>query len=122
MIFTWRHISDSNYRIDPSISNLIDIFVLNQNYDRTYRQWILNDRNPVTQPTPPTEIELERQFSNIKTKKAVSDTIIYRPAEYKIIFGELADTELQGKFRVVKIPGHNIHGQRNQNTNREFDQ
>ncbi len=38
----------------------------------------------------------------------MSDSIVYRPAEYKIIFGPLADIELQGKFRVIKVSGVTI--------------
>lgn len=105
MTFVWRRISASNYRIDPSLSNIIDVFVLNQNYDNKYKKWIADDRRESTQPAVPTEIELEKQFSSITSKKAVSDSIIYRAAEYKIIFGELAEIELQGKFKVVKVTG-----------------
>lgn len=103
--FRWRRISSSNYRIDPSISNVVDIFVLNQNYDTNYRKWISDDRLASTKPQPPSEADLEKQFAALDTKKAIGDSIVYRPAEYKIIFGELADIELQGKFNVIKVTG-----------------
>ena len=103
--FVWKRISTSNYRIDPSLSNIIDVFVLNQNYDTKYREWIGGSRLESNKPEPPTEIELEKQFSLLESKKAVSDSIVYRAAEYKILFGELADIELQGKFKVVKVSG-----------------
>lgn len=105
LAFTWRRISASKYRIDPSLSNIIDIFVLNQNYDTKYREWIADSRLASTQPDAPTEIALEQQFESIEGKKAVSDSIVYRPAEYKILFGELADIELQGRFKIVKVSG-----------------
>lgn len=103
--FVWRRISTSEYRIDPSLSNIIDIYVLNQNYDTKYREWITDSRLESTQPQPPTEVELEQQFASIDTKKAISDSIVYRAAEYKILFGELADIELQGSFKIVKVSG-----------------
>jgi len=103
--FVWRRISTANYRIDPSLSNIIDIVVLNQNYDTKYREWIAGTRNLATKPSPPTEVELGQQFASIETKKAISDSVVYRPAEYKILFGELADIEVQGRFKIVKVTG-----------------
>ena len=79
--------------------------MLNQNYDTKYRKWIADDRRETTKPEPPTEIELETQFESINDKKSVSDSIVYRAAEYKELFGELADVELQGRFRIVKVAG-----------------
>jgi len=103
--FVWRRISTSSYRIDPSLSNIIDIVVLNQNYDTKYREWIADSRNVSTRPAPPTEVELARQFTSIESKKAISDSVVYRPAEYKVLFGELADIEVQGRFKIVKVTG-----------------
>jgi hypothetical protein len=105
LTFVWKRISTSDYRIDPSLSNIIDIFVLNQNYDTKYREWIADSRLASTQPLPPTSIELETQFEDIANKKAISDSIVYRPAFYKVLFGELADVELQGRFQIVKVTG-----------------
>lgn len=105
LVFTWRRISTSGYRIDPSLSNIIDMFVLNQNYDTDYRKWIIDSRIPASMPKPPSEIELARQFSSIESKKAISDSVIYKAAEYRVLFGELADVELQGRFKIVKVTG-----------------
>jgi hypothetical protein len=103
--FMWRRVSTSSFRIDPSLSNIIDVFVLNQNYDTKYREWIADNRQLTSQPSPPTEGELETQFASIESKKAISDSIVYRAAEYKVLFGELADVELQGRFKIVKVSG-----------------
>ena len=105
LTFVWRRVSSSNYRIDPSLSNIIDVFVLNQNYDTKYKEWVTDGRSVSIRPEPPTEIQLKRQFASIATKKAISDSIVYRAAEYKVIFGELADVELQGRFKIVKVAG-----------------
>ena len=37
LVFQWKRIADSEQRIDPSISNIIDTFVLTNTYDLTYR-------------------------------------------------------------------------------------
>jgi hypothetical protein len=105
LVFTWRRISTSGYRIDPSLSNIIDIFVLNQNYDTAYKEWIIDSRVPAFMPKAPSEIDLERQFSSIEDKKAISNSIVYKAAEYRVLFGELADVELQGRFNIVKVTG-----------------
>jgi hypothetical protein len=105
LVFVWKRISTSNYRIDPSLSNIIDVFVLNQNYDTKYREWIADNRLVATKPEPPTEIALEKQFTSLESKKAISDSVVYRAAEYKILFGELADVELKGRFKIVKVTG-----------------
>jgi hypothetical protein len=110
LAFTWRRISASNYRIDPSLSNIIDVFVLNQNYDNKYREWIADSRLPATKPSLPTEVALTEQFASIESKKAISDSIVYRAAEYKVLFGELADIELQGRFKIVKVSGTTLTG------------
>lgn len=105
LTFKWRRVADTSYRVDPSISNINDIFVLDQNYDTKYREWISGNRLASTMPEPPTEIALREQFASIESKKAISDSIVYRPANYKILFGELADIELQGRFDVIKVAG-----------------
>ena len=105
LTFTWKRISESTYRIDPSISNIHDIFVLTQTYDTEFRNWLTTDRNLINRPNTPSEIELERQFRDITQKKALSDTIIYRAGSYRILFGEMADIDMQGVFKVVPVIG-----------------
>jgi len=106
--FQWTKISDMNKRIDPSISNIIDTFVLTSNYDNAYRRWLSTDKNMFTKPNPPTNSELSLQFSGLDTKKSISDTVIYRSVKYRTIFGKTADIGLQGNFRVVKSAGTSL--------------
>lgn len=107
--FQWNRIADTNQRIDPSISNVIDTFVLTQSYDRIFRSWLLTDRRETTKPESPTADELSLQFSEIDKKKSISDTVIYRSAKYKILFGDMADSVYRAKFRVVKSPGTTLN-------------
>ena len=51
------------------------------------------------------EQAIDWAVASIDNKKAISDSIVYRAAEYKVIFGELADVELQGRFKIVKVVG-----------------
>ena len=105
LVFQWKRIADSEQRIDPSISNIIDTFVLTNTYDLTYRNWLSNDRTDDGLPKPPTSDELKTQFASIENKKSISDSLIYRSAKYKPLFGDTADTNLQATFRVVKAGG-----------------
>lgn len=103
--FNWIKTADTNVRIDPSKTNIIDTFVITSGYDNIFRNWLAYDRKIQTKPLPPTSSELAQQFSNISNKKSISDTVIYRSGKYKIIFGNMADIEYQATFRVVKSTG-----------------
>ena len=50
----------------------------------------------------PTSEQLELSYSSLDNYKAVSDTIIYNPAQFKPLFGAKADPKLQAQFKVVK--------------------
>ena len=104
--FEWRHIAADNEIVDPSFTNIIDVYVLSRVYDTEYRNWLKTDRGP--EPKEPTTYELSRQFSNINSKKAISDTVIYKPVKYKPLFGPKADSALRAKFNVIKIPGSTV--------------
>ena len=105
--FNWKHYVEDNNKLDPSPSNIIDLFVLTSNYDNLYRLWLKNDGKDYTKPLPPTSIELSNLLNKLEQVKSTSDVIIYKSAEYKPLFGNLAEPELQANIKVVKIPGVN---------------
>ena len=97
------HVADSNTRIDPALSNIIDTYVLTRNYDTQYRLW-LNGELP-TQPLPPSSDALFRSYgADINAIKSISDEIIYHPVKYKVLFGSKAMSDLQVTFKIVKNP------------------
>jgi hypothetical protein len=99
--FQYTHSADYNSRIDPGASNIIDVFVLTKNYDILYRQWVSGA--PITQPLPPSSDELFNLLSpNLNLIKSISDEIVYHPVSYKLLFGSLANSEVQAIFNVVK--------------------
>jgi hypothetical protein len=99
--FHYMHVADSNYRIDPSVSNIIDTYILTKNYDTEYKKY-LNGTLP-TIPLPPSTDELFRNYSQkINAIKSISDEVIYHPVKYKALFGNKADPNLQVTFKVVK--------------------
>jgi len=103
--FEWTHVPADNEVVDPSFTNLIDVFVLTRYYDTAYRNWLKDTREDLVKPVPPTIDELKQSFSQQTGKKAMSDSIIYRPVNYKVLFGAKADASLQAKFRIIKVPG-----------------
>ncbi len=98
----FKRTADINQVIDPSTTNIIDTYVLLESYDDAYRTWALYDGRVQTIPNPPTVGELSGMFESLVSKKSISDQVIYRPVKYKILFGDLASSEVQARFLVTK--------------------
>tara|TARA_R100000084_G_scaffold76994_1_gene34932 strand:+ start:2011 stop:5583 length:3573 start_codon:yes stop_codon:yes gene_type:complete len=107
--FRYQHVATTDKRIDPASTNIVDLFVLTQNYHLDFVNWI-NSVNATesSRPLQPSIDDLRRQFSSLESKKSASDTIIYRPVKYKVLFGDFADAALKATFRVVKVPGTTV--------------
>lgn len=108
LYFQYKHNSPNYRRIDPSPNNIIDLYILTKQYSADYTAWIQDTSGSIVEPTPPTTVELELEFSNLDSYKSISDTIIYNSAKFKPIFGNKADANLQATFKVVKNPNINI--------------
>lgn len=111
LMFQWKHYVEREDRIDPAISNIIDMFVLSRTYDAEMRTWIKTadaSISVLTKPKPPTTDSLRLAFSDLDEFKMMSDQIIWRPAEYKILFGATANEKLKAAFKVVKMDGSSI--------------
>jgi len=108
LYYQYRHNSPDTNRIDPSISNIIDLYVLTASYNTSYRQWIQDTSGQVAKPVAPTNTELSLDFSELENLKTISDTIVYNSAIFKPIFGTKAEAILQATFKVVKNPSLNI--------------
>jgi len=102
--FQYRHNSPSNRRIDPSSSNINDLYLLTSAYWSDYKNWIQDTSNKVTRPRAPTTQELSSSFDSLNDQRSISDTIIFNSAIFKPIFGKKADSSLQAIFKVVKNP------------------
>lgn len=100
-IVRWQHAAPSGVRIDPSISNIIDMTVLTQSYNDAVNKWKSTQAGEF--PREPTTDQLNLEFSDINTYKAASDTMIFRSSKFKLLFGNAADPTYQAKFRVVKL-------------------
>ena len=108
LMYQYRHNSPNTNRIDPSISNIIDIYVLTKDYDVSYRQWLQDTSNAVVEPGAPTNTELALLYSELENLKSISDTIVFNSANFKPVFGSKSESSLQSIFKVVKNPNLNI--------------
>lgn len=103
--FMWVHYAPDAYRIDPSVSNVIDIYILTSTYDDAFRTALDNNTPTDELPDAPTSESLRIDFADFDDFKAMSDGMIYHSARYKILFGEQALPELQATFKVVQSEG-----------------
>ena len=105
IFFQWKHYAPTDQRVDPSVTNLIDIFILTKTYYDKVLSWKANNKTIEEFPAPPTNTELSISFNNLNNYKSISDQIIYRPVKFKLLFGAGAPAELQASFKVIKTLG-----------------
>ena len=99
--FQYIHNADYESRIDPGLTNLVDVFILTKDYDKTFREWL--DGTRTVEPLPPSSDFLYNLLSTDLNKiKSVSDEIIYHPVKYKVLFGDKATADVQATFKIVK--------------------
>jgi hypothetical protein len=106
--FQYLHNASVDRRIDPSTSNIIDIYLLIRNYDESYRIYLAGGTD--IEPVAPTSEALRTTFGTaLSSIKSISDDIIYHPVKYKILFGAKAEPQLQAVFKVVKNQNRSIN-------------
>jgi hypothetical protein len=99
--FHYLHNSGETRRIDPSKSNIIDIYMLTADYDAEFRNWLLTGSG--TPPKPMSSQALENSYDSVLDPiKAISDEIVFQPVKYKVLFGASADINLRARFKAVK--------------------
>lgn len=99
--FQYIHNADYEARIDPGVTNIVDIYLLTKQYDIVFRQWV--NGNLSQQPLPPSTDFLYNLLSpDLNRIKSLSDEIIYHPVKYKILFGAKASTDVQAVFKITK--------------------
>ena len=104
--FQYKHHAGQETRIDPSVSNIVDVYMLERTYDNLYRIWL---QDGGVKPTPSTSDQMRINYSGVLNPlKSLSDQVIYHPVKYKILFGNNAEEQLQATFKVVKNPNTNV--------------
>lgn len=106
--FQYIHNASVDRRIDPSTSNIIDIYLLIRSYDESYRIYLAGGTD--IEPVAPTSDSLRTAFgSALSAIKSISDDIVYHPVKYKVLFGAKAESKLQAVFKIVKNKNRSIN-------------
>ena len=100
--FAWFHFTPNYHLIDPSSTNIIDMFIITNGYFSSLQSW-LNGTTTVA-PSLPTPFELKNDYGYLLNNKMISDTVILHPGKFKLLFGSKADQQLQATFAVVVNP------------------
>jgi len=100
----YNHVPLRDNRVNAATTNIVDMFVLTSTYNSNYRNWIL--ANQLGQmPLPLTSSELENMMTAILPYKSVSDTVVFHPVKYKVVFGAGASLNDQCTIRITKSDG-----------------
>ena len=105
--FQYVHNSGEDRRIDPSKTNIIDVYLLTKTYDTEYRLWLASSTG--LEPLPQTPQSLEENYaSSLEPIKSISDELIFHPAKYRVLFGAKAAPQLQAVFKAVRNPARSV--------------
>lgn len=102
LAFKWEHNTSIDQTLNPSLTNIIDSYVLTKTYNDEYVAWKKKNDSSIVTPLPPTSEELRDNFSGLAEYKMITDEVIFHPVKFKPLFGTLADPEFQAQFKVVK--------------------
>jgi hypothetical protein len=104
--FLWLHRTPRYHLIDPSPSNIIDIFIIQRGYYNSLRNW-LSGRDS-EKPDMPTSYQLRADYNRLLNNKMISDTIILHPGKIKLIFGDKANDDLKAFIKVIRSANRNL--------------
>lgn len=100
--FAWLHRSPFYHLVDPSPTNINDMFIITKGYYTSLKRWLENPQS--TQPTAPTPLDLRTSYNYLLDNRMISDTVVLHPGNIKLLFGPKAAPQLQATFKVVRSP------------------
>jgi hypothetical protein len=102
LYFQYRHNSPLTSRIDPGTTNIIDVYVVTNEYYVAYQNYIRDVTGTVAEPLPPTIDDLTTTYGGLQDYKMISDSMILNSVEFKPLFGSKASEELRATIKVIK--------------------
>jgi hypothetical protein len=102
LFFQYRHNSPLSNRIDPGTSNIIDVYVVTNEYYTSYQNYIRDTTGTVAEPTPPTIDYLTTTYGGLQDYKMISDTVILNSVEFQPLFGAKAPEQLRATIKVIR--------------------
>jgi hypothetical protein len=105
--YQYRHNSNNTTRIDPTTTNIIDLYLVTQAYYTEYTNWIQDSTGTIVKPNVPTINELQQAYGNLDEYKMLTDSVIPNSVRFVPLFGTKAPTQLQGTVKVIKSQSTN---------------
>lgn len=98
--FAWMHTTPRFHLVDPTASNIMDMFIINRGYYAATIRWLENKTSvPAVAPTP---LDLRTSYAHLLDNAMISDTVILHPGIFKVLFGPRATPELRTVFKVIR--------------------
>jgi hypothetical protein len=104
IIFQYRHNSNNTTRIDPGTTNIIDLYVVTQQYYTEYTNWINDTTGVLPEPLVPTINQLTQAYGDVDQYKMLSDSVVLNSVQFKPLFGQKASPALRGTIKIIKSP------------------
>ena len=107
LAYQYRHNSNNTTRIDPTTTNIIDLYLVTQAYYTEYTNWIQDSTGTIAKPNVPTINELQQAYNNLDEYKMLTDSVVPNSVRFLPLFGTKAPTQLQGTVKVIKSQSTN---------------
>ena len=102
LYFQYRHNSPLTNRIDPGSTNIIDLYIVTNEYYTAYENWLKDVTGTVSEPAPPTIDELNTAYAGLNSYKMISDNLILNSVDFQPLFGRKADPALRATIKVIQ--------------------
>jgi hypothetical protein len=98
--FNWMHFSPRYELVDPSPTNIIDMFIITRGYFVSFKRWL---EDPLAlPPDEPTPLSLRNDYGKLLNNKMFSDAVVLHPGKIKLVFGPKSAAALQARFKVIR--------------------
>ena len=102
LYFQYRHNSPLTSRIDPGSTNIIDVYLVTNDYYTAYQNWLKDSTGTVQKPLPPTIDDLSTAYAGLQDYKMISDNMILNSVSFQPLFGQKADSALRATIKVIQ--------------------
>ena len=104
IIFQYRHNSNNTTRVDPATTNIIDLYLVTQQYYTEYTNWLNDTTDVLVEPPVPTINQLTQAYGDVDNYKMLSDSVVLNSVQFKPLFGQKASPALRGTIKIIKSP------------------
>ena len=102
LYFQYRHNSPLTSRIDPGSTNIIDVYIVTNEYYTSYQNWLKDSTGTVAKPLVPSIDELNTAYAGLQNYKMISDNMILNSVDFQPLFGQKAATALRATIKVIQ--------------------